>query len=421
MSDIKIHTKKISGLRPTYHHLVLAMFLITILFQLTTLKHIWGIEDLSRLINSATLIFLIMYVFYAMISLRFNKNVWFFYIIPGLLVYVSFFLNFSVNTLSNLNVINYFGLLLPWATFLIMPALLKKMEYDSEKLWRYFYYFMLTAVSLGILEYFLFFSDIVSMRIISTPYGEFWAGRFSLLHLLSDNTAHSRFYACFGEPGNLAMFLLPAISYTYFYKKYIGLAIFLLAFYLADSLGGYISLAMMIFLFIFITINKRKIPRVLPVAVVILISSVFVMSYMDDFTTAYENKTYSATQRADNIANTMVNLPYMLAENPIGFKLTDGTSSASKNPHYYGSNFAIGHSIQMGGISAFFGYSIVLLVSLVVAFLKITCKNLSLEEKVVFTSLIVLFPFIFQRTNVWDSAMFAFLFSPLIIRFLQSR
>jgi hypothetical protein len=44
---------------------------------------------------------------------------------------------------------------------------------------------------------------------------------------------------------------------------------------------------------------------------------------------------------------------------------------------------------------------------------------LSLEEKVVFCSLIVLFPFIFQREALWDSGIFAFLFAPSIIRFLQ--
>lgn len=421
MSDLTVNTYKRYPLQLTYHHLVLVLFWITILFQLTTLKHIWAIADISRIINSAALIFLITYVFYVMISLRYNKNVWFYYIIPGLLVYVGFSVNFSVNTISNFKLINYFGLLFPWATFLIMPALLKKMEYDCEKLWRYFYYFMLAASSLGILEYFLFFSDMVSMRIISTPNGDFYAGRFSMLHLLSDGSAHSRFYACFGEPGNLAMFLLPAMLYAYYYKKYIGLAIFILAFYLADSLGGYISFSMMFFLLIFLAINKRKISMVIPFSVVILISSVFAMSYMDDLTVAYESKTNSSILRVNNIKNTMINLPDMLADNPIGFELTEGTSSTSKNPHYYGSSFAISNSIHMGGISAFLGYSIILLVSLVVAFTSITRKNLSVEEKVVFTSLIVLFPFIFQRSNVWDSAMFAFLFSPFIIRYLQSR
>lgn len=142
---------------------------------------------------------------------------------------------------------------------------------------------------------------------------------------------------------------------------------------------------------------------------------------MDDFTLAYEKKQLSATVRVDNVMNTIINLPSMIVNNPTGFELTEGTSSASKNPYYYGSNFTPGHILQMGGISAFLGYSVILLVSLVVAFLRIIRKNLSLEEKVVFTSLIVFFPFIFQRTSIWDTAIFAFLFAPSIINFLQSR
>ncbi len=422
MNDFTIHTNETSGLRLTYHHLVLVLFWITLLFQLTTLKHIWAIADLSRIINSATLIFLIMYVFYAITSLRYNKNVWIYYIIPGLLVYLGFLFNFSINTLDNYKVINYFGLLVPWAMFLIMPALLKKMEYDSDKLWQYFYYFMLVASSLGILEYYLFFSDIVSMRIISIPGGKFYAGSFSLLHLLSDGSAHSRLYACFGEPGNLAMLLLPVILYAYYHKKYVGLAIFLLALYLTNSLGGYISFFLMVLFILFLAINKRKLPVLIPVAAVTLISLGFIISYLDNLNDPiFQNKSNSIASRVSNIKNTMINLPDMLVDNPIGFELTEGTSSTSKNPHYYGSNFAIGYSIQMGGISAFLGYSIILIVSIITAFSKIITKNLSNEEKVVCVSLIVLFPFIFQRSTVWDSAIFAFLFSPFIIRYLQSR
>lgn len=421
MSTTKIHNKKISGFRPTNSHFVLALFWITILFQLTVLKHIWAIEGLSRFFNSAAVLIVSLYAAHSIISNRFSKNVWHFYILPGLFVFVGMFLNITLNSITNLNTINYFGLMLPWATYLAMPALLKKNACDSETLWRYFYYFMLTAVFLGLSEYFLVFSGASSLRMVSIPYGEFLAGRFSILHLLKDGSAYYRFYACFGEPGTLAMFLVPVMAYAYFYKKYIGLSIFILALYLSHSLGGIIAVAMIIPLLVFVSINKRKMPLAISIVVLILVSSVIVINYMDDFTLSYEKKQRSATDRIDNVKNTIINLPSMIVNNPIGFELTEGTSAASKNPYYYGSNFAPGHILQIGGINAFLGYSVILLVSLVAAFLRIIRKNISLEEKVVFTSLIVLFPFIFQRTTVWDTAIFAFLFAPSIIRFLQSR
>lgn len=419
MNAIKIHSKKISGFRPTNSRFVLSLFWITILFQLTTLKHIWAIEGLSRFFNSAALLIVSLYAAHSIISHRFSKNVWHFYILPGLFVFVGMFLNITLNSITNLNVINYFGLMLPWATYLAMPALLKKNACDSETLWRYFYYFMLIAVFLGLSEYFLVFSGASSPRIVSIPNGKFLAGSFSLFHLLKDGSAHYRFYACFGEPGTLAMFLMPVMAYAYFYKKYIGLSIFILALYLSDSLGGIIAVAMIIPLLVFVSINKRKMPLAISIVVLILVSSVIVINYMDDFTLSYEKKQRSATVRVDNVKNTIINLPSMIVNNPIGFELTEGTSSASKNPYYYGSNFAPGHILQMGGISAFLGYSVILLVSLVAAFLRIIRRNLSLEEKVVFTSLIVFSPFIFQRSTVWDSAIFAFLFAPSIINFLQ--
>jgi len=399
---------------------VLAMFWITILFQVTQLKYIWAIEGLSRFFNLVMLLVMILYATHSTISQHLNKNVWYFYVLPGLFVFSGLFLNFALNSISNFNVMNYFGMLLPWAVYLAMPALIKKNACDSDILWRYFYYFMLAAVSFGFLDYFLVFSGASSLLMISTPNGEFLAGWFSLLHLLEDGSPYNRFYACFPEPGTLAMFLLPAIAYAYYNNKYIGLIICMVGLYLSESLGGIIGIAMIISLVSFIATNKRRIPLVIPAFVLIIVSSVIMIGLMDEITLMYEKKDQSAIVREDSFKKTIINLPSMLVNNPIGFELAEGTSSGSKGENYYGSNFAPGNALQMGGISAFLGYLVVLLVSLVAACLSIIRKTLSLEEKVVFCSLIVLFPFIVQRSTVWDSAIFAFLFAPSIIRFLQS-
>ena len=421
MNILKIQSKKISGSRPTNSRFVLVLFCITILFQLTVLKYIWAIEGWSRFFNSVALLIVCFYAAHSIIYHRFSNNVWHFYILPGLLVFTGMFINFTRNSIINPNVINYFGQLFPWATYLAMPALLKKNACDSETLWRYFYFFMLTVVILGLSEYFLVFSDKFSMRIISTPGGEFLAGRFSILYFLKEGGAYYRFYACFAEPGTLPMLLMPVMAYAYFKKKYIGLSVFILALLLSYSLGGMIAFAMLIPMLVFVSINKRKVSLFISISVFILTTSVIAINYMDYFTSFYERKGVSATDRLYNVENTTKNLPAIIVNNPIGFKLAEGSPSASINKYYYGSNFAPGHILQMGGISALLGYSAVLLLSLTIAILMIIRKNLSLEEKTVFTSLIVLFPFIFQRQTVWDTVIFSLLFAPSIIRFLKSR
>ena len=420
MSTLKIHSKQIYGSGPTNSRFVLALFGITILFQLTVFKYIWAIEGLSRIFNSVALLIVCFYSAHSIIYHRFSNNVWHFYILPGLLVFTGMFINFTRNSIINPNVINYFGQLFPWATYLAMPALLKKNAFDSESLWRYFYYFMLTVVLLGLSEYFLVFYGKYSMHIISTAGGDFLAGKFSILYFLKEGGAYNRFYACFPEPGTLPMFLIPVMAYAYFNKKYIGLSVFILALLLSYSLGGMIAFAMLIPMLVFVSINKRKVSLFISISVFILTTSVIAINYMDYFTAFYERKGVSASTRVDNIANTTINLPAIIVNNPIGFELAEGSPSASTSKYYYGSNFAPGHILQMGGIIAFLGYSAVLLVSLVTAFLMIIRKNLSLEEKMVFTSLIVLFPFIFQRQTLWDSVIFSLLFAPSIIRFLKS-
>jgi len=421
MSIIKINSKKISGFRPTNSRFVLALFWIMILFQLTMFKHIWVIRGPARFFNLVSLLMVSVYAAHFISSHRFNKNVWNFYILPGLFVFFGIFLNIALNSVRDLKVMNYFGMMLPWAVYLAMPSLLKNNTCDSETLWRYFYYFMLAVVSLGLLEYFWIFSREPLLRIIFTPGGEFLAGSFSILYPLQGGSPGSRFYACFGEPGSLAMFLLPAALYAYYHKKYIGLVVFIAGLYFSKSFGGIIGVAVIIPLIFFLATNKRRIHLFIAVLVLILASSVLVMNYGGKILSVYEERVKFRNVRGDTFKNTMKNLATIIVNNPIGFKFEGKSASASKSKDYYGSNFRPGNALQMGGISAFLGYIFILGVSLMVAFLSIMRKGLSLEEKVVFCSLIVLFPFIFQREAVWDSAIFAFLFAPSIIRFLQSR
>ena len=400
---------------------IFALFCITIIFQLTGLKYIWSLESIAKIINLLVLILLIIYAFRSVGKEYYSKGIWYYYLIPGMLVFLGMFLNISFNAVSNFKLISFFGLTLPWLTYLIMPSLLKKEVTNTATLWRYYYYFMLWANLLGILDYVLMFYGLSNLRILETPIGVFLGGKFSLLHMLEDGTSSYRYYACFMEPGTLAMYLLPAISYAFFNKKYIGLVVFLVAFFLTDSLGGVAGLLMLTSIISFLLFNRNKKYLLYAIVIICTITSLLWFNFGESLINRYEDKTYSATVREDNVKNTITNFPILVINYPLGIKLSANSEGFEKNKLYVGSNFSPATYLQYGGIIAFVGYLICLLVSLFVSLKSIFRVNLSLEEKVVFSSSLVLFPFIFQRSTIWESALFALLFAPSIINVLQKK
>ena len=135
--------------------LVLFTFVITVIFQITAYKFIWGIEWVSRALNIVTIIISSLYAINTLSRFKFDQNVINFYVIPGLLVYIGFFINISIESVLNINVINQYSLMIPWAIYLAIPGLVKFGKLDVSSLWRYLHYFMLATVSISIVEYFL--------------------------------------------------------------------------------------------------------------------------------------------------------------------------------------------------------------------------------------------------------------------------
>lgn len=395
---------------------IFALFCITIIFQLTGLKYIWSLESVARIANLLVLILLIIYAFRAVGAEYYSKDVWYYYLVPGIFVFCGMFLNISLNVVSNFKLISIYGLTLPWLTYLIIPSLLKKEVINTATLWKYYYYFVLWANLLGILDYVLMSYGLSNLRILETPNGIFLGGNFSLLHMLEDETPHYRYYSCFMEPGTLAMYLLPAISYAFFYKKHIGLVVFLLAFFLTDSLGGLASLLMLTAIISFLVFNRKKKYFLFAIVTIFTIASLLWFNFGELLINRYEDKKLSASVREDNVTNTITNLSALVINFPLGMKLAEETAGFEKNKIYVGSNFAPATYLQYGGLVSFVGYLACLIVSLFVSFKSILRTDLALEEKIVFSSILVLFPFIFQRTTIWESALFAFLFAPTIIK-----
>jgi hypothetical protein len=345
---------------------------------------------------------------------KFDRKVWYLYLLPGLLVFVGMLINVTRNTMLDVSSVSYYGLILPWAAYLMTPLLLKTGSIDSERLWRLFYYFMVVTVVLGLSDYVAVFVGTSNFHQISTPNGDFMAGRFSLLYTLEDGIVYPRLYCWFFEPGTLAMFLLPALAYALLHKRYFGLAIMLAGLYFTQSLGGIIGLMMLVAILAFVKFNKGRL--VLPAILFsVAVAAVIWVSFGEYITKTYEDRNASRTVRVDNLRNTVTHLPAMIINNPIGFRLTKSLSEREGELNF-GTNFTVGNALQFGGVSAFLGYVACLLVSLVCSVSSLfRARNQSVLEKVVFSSILVLLPFIVQRTVVWDSPIFAFLFAPSVI------
>lgn len=400
--------------------LVLFAFVVTVLFQITAYKFIWGIEWASRLLNIATIVIFSGYVLNALLKFKFNENVVNFYIIPGILVYIGFFINISISSISNLNVVNQYGLLIPWAIYLAIPGLVKFGKLDASSLWRYFNYFMLATVSISVVEYYLLFSGVIAPRPIVTDGGPFLAGYFSMLYGIetgeSQGELHYRFYASFMEPGTLAMFLLPAIAYAFLHRKYFSLLIYSIAMYLSDSLGGFIGVAMLIPLLVYFRFHERAL---LPIALSFFSIFLIAIYFASDFLERYEQKDLSASVREESFSGFTKNLPNLFLNYPLGLPRTETTEQAQQHAAYSGGNTAIGIIYNLGGIPSFVGYLAVLFVSLWYAIISLFRKGLPTDEQAAVASILCLMPFIFQRTVVWDSSIFALLFAPFVIGFLQ--
>lgn len=400
---------------------VVGIFFFIILFQVTAFKYIWNLEVLSKSLNSLILIFLIIYSIKNILTQSFDKRVWYFYLLPGIMVMVGMMLNVTYNVLFDFTLLSIYGLIIPWAAYIITPALLKKNIINSSVLWNYYYKFLLYINILGLLEYVLVFNGYSTFQQKQTPFGEFSIGKFSLLFLLQDGELHFRYYSCFLEPGTLAMFLLPAMAYAFFNKNYIGLVILLISFFLTYSLGGIISLVLLILIIIIILFRKTIKKALLGFLIVIVASLTIWFTFGDFFKQSFEDKGDSKTVREDNFTNSIKKLPELIVNYPFGLPLAVKTEDFEKNKDYLGSNFTPENAFQMGGFISFLGYIIVLFITVGIALTRVLFYPLNTEEKIVFSSLIVLFPFVVQRSVVWDSALFAFLFAPAIIRVLINK
>ncbi|MFA6260102.1 MAG: hypothetical protein WC760_01425 [Bacteroidia bacterium] len=401
--------------------LVLVLFAVTVVFQLTAFKWMWGIESLSRILNMLFLFVLLLIGYFALTKRNYSLSIWQSYLVPGLFIFGGMFINILLNIITQPSQISLFGNSLPWLIYLVIPYFVIHRNIDPGRLWKYFYYFMFIANLLGIYSYYTVFNGAPNLRLILTPHGQFLCDNIAIYFPMLDGMAHFRYYGCFTEPGSLAMFIIPAVAYSFFYRKILGLIVLLTAFYLTFSLGGTISLIILAAVVIFIIFNRNRNSLILSFLALVLTSIMFWYYFSDSLNTEYEAKGNSATIREENFSSTFTNLPILLVKYPLGTKLSDTTDDMEKNKLFSGYNFVPGNYLQFGGILAFLGFIAVFVVSVYISFRMILRGDLTKDEKVVFSSIIALAPFIFQRLSIWDSSLFALLFAPYLLKRLDYR
>ena len=116
-----IHNRKVSSI-------VIFALLSTVFFQITIYKYLWGLEWLSVL--NSILLFVIFYIYSFYTIINFNKKTLIYYIIPSLLVFFGYLFNLTISLFRDVNIINQYGILVPWIIYLSIPAILKSKNFD---------------------------------------------------------------------------------------------------------------------------------------------------------------------------------------------------------------------------------------------------------------------------------------------------
>jgi hypothetical protein len=181
---------------------------------------------------------------------------------------------------------------------------------------------------------------------------------------------------------------------------------------MTGSLGGIASLAVIVALFV--RWRTRRLPGGL-VLVMILIAVIgqFSLPY---FFEGYNAKGLSATVREDNVLVFYNSLLETLLRYPFGSQLVGNSLTAVQDVDgkYLGSNFAPYTALMIGGLTAVVGYVAIFASAIVATLRYFSTGDSDKTFASVFISIPPLLMFVFQRTTIVDSALFALLFVPAL-------
>jgi hypothetical protein len=396
------------------------VFWVVAIFQVSILPDTLGIGLVSRVVNTLTLVGLLACSL-GYLAGRMSERVLVFYCFPVGLIILGYLVNI-VRSLS-LEELPYLGLVLPWAAALSVPF---TRGFDSNHYWRLFYRFMLVISIIALVEYAAVFLGFLGTTAIKTSRGEFLKGIFTIFHGLDDpnEPVYDRMYGVFAEPGTCAMFLLPALAYALVYRRILGVIVFLWCMALTVSLGGYIGLVVLLLTFVYWeTRNRSAVTAIFTWLCVLIALSIAAGSLYGPFTETYAQKGESAILREDNVTLFFSHFLEIVFQVPFGMDLTGHSLSdlAGSNRLFIGTTFSIGNALEIGGLSSFLGYTMFLIVN-TMCWLRAVIRRGQTKNKAL-ACVCISFPaviiFVVQRTTLFDSALYSFLFAGPILGLLR--
>lgn len=395
---------------PTF---AVTLFVICMASQMTVLPETMGAGLLSRIVNAALLVYLVV-AGAAVLTRPHAPAVWAFYVWPFALLLVCY--GFNIGRALGPNTLGLMGHLLPWGAALTIPFL---RSYSLDAAWRVFYRFMYLFSVVALVEYYAMFEGMLGNLTVLTDGGLFLKGFFTIFFMDAEGLPHYRLYGVFPEPGTYAMFLIPAIVYALVYRRWLALLVFGACLFLTDSLGGFASAAVAGIVFV---LRQRRswAVRLLLAAVVSVgvwqASSAF-------FVTTYEDRGASATARERNVTGFVTGLGAQLAAYPFGAALNTGGSISALgafDSSFLGLNFSPYVVLVFGGIFALLGY-LMLLLGVTGITIKELMRGVGAQSATacVFVSCPAMLLFVFQRETVFETTIFAFLYAWPVLNSLR--
>ena len=389
-----------------------AMLVLCVVFQLTILPTTLGIKPVSMLVNAGLLVGFALSAALITTKRRVPPAVMFFYLMPLTVALLGYGINFARSlTPASLGSASVF---MPFLAAMSVPFL---KGYDASRLWTVYYRLMLVICIVSLIEYALVFTGRLPTTPLPTVYASFLKGIVTIFYDYGGGLPHYRFYGVFLEPGTATMLVLPALTYSLFTRRLLGIAVFLAVFVLTNSLGGYMALALTTGIACFAMSGRAGQPTA--VRAMMLVSAIPVVIALLGllFVPEYSQKGASASIRENNVSSFVTGFLPSIVGRPFGFPMSGTTLTAlSSADDYYGSNFMIYVAFVQGGVLGLAGYLVLFATACVATARRVFSTD---PADPVATSAFVSMPamllFSFQRMSVFDTVLFAFLYAaPLV-------
>jgi len=393
------------------------LFFGYLVFMGTTLKLTLGLTSISFFANAAIIILPILIIAWSLRSVTLSTHDMCVGLAVVLMILIPL-LNMLVVSRSYIGIVQTMSFIFPW---LVLLSVIFNQEYVSKnqaKFLRWFNNFSIVFIFLGLLEYILVFFFDWKLPIIETANGDFYAGYFTVFHVISDSDLpHFRFYGPFGEPGSLAMYASILIFYNLLRKNYLALTIVCIGAFAAFSPSILVSL---LIAFIIYFIKIKKIYNFLLVFTIISSLVFYFGSDLINFGQGIlSNKQSSLLSRYESTAGFFTNLGFLTTNYPVGIPAFKTSAEAHVSGISFAANFTAITAFERGGIIVFALYLLLLGYGAFNSIVAILGSKKSLIFCEIYLYYLLFLPFVVQREGLFEMGIFSLLFGSVFFRKLR--